>query len=226
MRVECDVDAPGILILVEDLFPIFAAIYCAENPALCVRPIRVAQRSHKNDVRIVRIDDDFADGATVVQADVLPGLACVQRFVDAISLRDIAAQAGLAGTNVNRIVVRISHRQASNISRSLFVEYWRPGHGPIGGFPHSAARRTEIISRRIAGNSGCGQRASTAERTDEPILHSLEWLVFWLGRLVFGSGPRVRRCVGSRRRRGVGLNCFRLTFRFGLGKSCALRPKS
>jgi len=32
-----------------------------------------------------------------VEADVLPGLAAVERFVDTIAVRDVAADAGLAG---------------------------------------------------------------------------------------------------------------------------------
>ena len=77
MRIESYVDASGVLIFVENFLPGLAAVSRAENAAFGVRSVGMAESGHENDIRIVGIDDDFADGAAVVQANVLPGLAAV-----------------------------------------------------------------------------------------------------------------------------------------------------
>ena len=193
VRIEGHVDASGVLIFVENFLPGLAAIGRAENTALGVRSVGMAERGHENDVRIVGIDDDFADGAAVAQANVLPGLASVERFVNSIAVRDVSANAGLACTHVNRVVIGVGHGEAANGSTSLFIENRRPGHGAVGRLPDAAAGRAEIIGRGIAGNSGCSQRAPATERADHAILHAFEKLVFRLAGIVFAVGIVARR---------------------------------
>ncbi len=105
VRIEGHVDASGILILIKNFFPGLAAIERAKNAAFGVRPVGMAEGRHKNDVWIVGIDDDFADGAGIAQANVLPGLARVERLVNAVAMRNVAADAGFARAHVNRVVV-------------------------------------------------------------------------------------------------------------------------
>ncbi len=132
MRIESYVDASGVLVFVENFLPGLAAVGGAENAALGVRSIGMAESSHENDIWIIGIDDDFADGAAVVQADVLPGLARVERLVDSIALGDVAADAGFAGADVDGVAVGTGDRQAANGSASLFIEDRRPSHGTVG----------------------------------------------------------------------------------------------
>ena len=196
--VEGHVDASGILIFVEDLLPILAAVGCAENAALGVRPIGMAEGCDESDVGIVGIDNDLADGAAVAQANVLPGLARVEGFVDSIAVRNVAAYAGFAGADVNSIVIGIGDGQAANRSASLFIEDRRPGLSAVGGLPHTAARHAEIVGRGIARDSGSGQRATATKGTDQAILHALERLFLRLGGLGrCGFGGVLLRCRGG-----------------------------
>ena len=48
----------------------------------------MAQRSNEGDIGILRVDDDRADVARIVQPDVLTVLAAIETFVNAVSVRD------------------------------------------------------------------------------------------------------------------------------------------
>jgi len=88
--IEGHIDAAGVLIFVENFLPALATIGRAKNAAFGVRSKRMAERSYERDVGIIRIHDNFADSATVVQPNVLPGFAAIERFVDSIAVRDVS----------------------------------------------------------------------------------------------------------------------------------------
>ncbi len=58
----------------------------------------MAERTDVDDVGILRIDDDPADLARVLQADVRPGRAAIGGFIDAVAGRQIGTNIGLAGS--------------------------------------------------------------------------------------------------------------------------------
>ena len=70
MRIERHIDAAGVLVLIKDLLPSLATIRCAENAALSVGPIGMAECRDESDVRICWINNDFADGTRIVQSDI------------------------------------------------------------------------------------------------------------------------------------------------------------
>ncbi len=100
MRIESHVDAASVFVLVQNFLPGLTAVGRAEDAALRVRTIGMAEGRNKCNVRIRGIHDDFADGARVAQSHVLPGLAAIQRLVHAVAVRDVAANAGLARPHV------------------------------------------------------------------------------------------------------------------------------
>jgi hypothetical protein len=120
--IKSDIDAARVLVLVEDLVPGLAAVEGAENAAFRVRAVGMAERGDERDIRITRIDDDFADGAGVAQADVLPGFAAVQCLVDAVALRDVAAEAGFTRSDVQNVWIGNRYGEASNGGRAFLVE--------------------------------------------------------------------------------------------------------
>src|SRR5258708_7001614 len=124
VRVEGYVDAAGVLIFIEDLLPGLAAIGGAEDTALGVRSIGMAESSYEDYVWVAGVDDDLADGTAVAQSNVLPGLAAVEGFVDSIAVRNVAAYAGFARADVDGVAIGIGNGQAANGSASLFVENW------------------------------------------------------------------------------------------------------
>ncbi len=84
------------------------------------------------------IDDHFADRAGVAQADVLPGLAAIERLVNPVAVRNVSAKASFARAHVNDIRVRLRDRQAAD--RGAFLPCRKP---------RSRSPRRRLISRRL-----------------------------------------------------------------------------
>src|SRR5262249_11664637 len=89
-------DRAGLVVLIEDFLPGCPAVSGAEDPALLVRPVCVPKCGHENHIRVPGVDNHGADVPRVLQANVLPGLAGVDRFVNAVAVADVAADTGLA----------------------------------------------------------------------------------------------------------------------------------
>src|SRR5712692_4670196 len=83
--VEGDVNPAASLVLVEDLFPRLAAVGGAEDAALGVRPVGVAQRGHEDDLRVARMHQDAADVARVAEPEMLPDLAAIGGLVNPVA---------------------------------------------------------------------------------------------------------------------------------------------
>src|ERR1700733_8078262 len=86
MWVETHVDRTGLRILVQNLGPGLAAVSRAEHAALGIRTEGMPESGDQHDVRIVRIDDERADLAGILKPDTAPGLAAVDRLVDAVAV--------------------------------------------------------------------------------------------------------------------------------------------
>ena len=153
MRVERDVYAAGILVLVQDSLPSLTAIGRAEDAPFGIRTVGMTKCSHQNNVCILGIDNDSADSAAVVKPDVLPGLAAIDGLVNSIAMRNIAADASLSCAYVNNVWVRWRDGDAADGGGSLLVKHRSPGDRAIGGLPDAAARRAEVIGCRIAGDA-------------------------------------------------------------------------
>src|SRR5438874_10036570 len=106
VRIEADIDRAGLLVLVEDLAPGLAAVGAAEHAALGVGAEGMAEGRDQNDIGILRVDDQGADLAGVPEADVAPGLAAVDRLVDAIAVRHVAARGRLPGADIDDVRIR------------------------------------------------------------------------------------------------------------------------
>src|SRR6266849_5090312 len=81
----------------------------AINAALRIRSVRMTERGDQHVVGVVRIDPNARNVLRVFQSDVLPRLAGIGRFVDAIAIRDIPTQAGLACPQIDHIRIRYRH---------------------------------------------------------------------------------------------------------------------
>src|SRR5437899_1586925 len=172
LRVENDVDAAGAVVEIENFFPRFAAIARAEDAALRVGAVGMAEGSDEGDIRIRGMDDDGADVAGVLQADVVPSLAAVVRTIDAIAERDVAANAGFAAADVNHIGIGIGDSDGTDGRGSLLLKKGIPGVASIRGLPDAACDSAKIESVRLARHTGDGQRASATEGADEAPFHA------------------------------------------------------
>src|SRR3989442_11809236 len=75
LGVENDVDAAGAVVEIENFFPRFAAIARAEDAALRVSAVGMAEGSDEGDIGIGRMDNDGADVAGVFSTDTLPSFS-------------------------------------------------------------------------------------------------------------------------------------------------------
>ncbi len=66
VRIKSYIDTPTVFVLVQNLIPGLAAVRGAENAALGVGTIGMAQCSHENNIRIVGIDDQLPDSARIL----------------------------------------------------------------------------------------------------------------------------------------------------------------
>src|SRR5690606_15947197 len=138
------------------LLPGLAAIHAAEDTALLVRSPGMAKGRHVDDVRVVGVDGDVTDVAGVLQTHVLPGLAPVGGFVDAVTVRDVAADVRLAGTNVDDVGVRLRDGDCPD-GRGVQVAVGdvEPVCATVGRLPDTATDTTEVerrFFRRVTGN--------------------------------------------------------------------------
>jgi hypothetical protein len=72
LRIELHLNAAGVLVDEENLFPGRAAVRRAEDAALGVRTVRMPETCDKDDVRLCGMDDEAADLLHVRKANVLP----------------------------------------------------------------------------------------------------------------------------------------------------------
>ena len=156
MGIECDINAARVLVLKQNSLPILATIAGTENSTLCIWPEWVPQRRDKDDVRILGIDNHLANGAGIAQANILPCLAAVDRFVDSITVRDVSSDAGFPRAYVNSVGVRLRNGDTADRRSALLIEDRGPRCRAISGFPDATSRRAEIINIQITGNArGC-----------------------------------------------------------------------
>ena len=105
--------AAGVLVAKEDALPGLAAIARAIDAALLVRAMRVTERGDVDEIGILRVDAHLADVARLREAAVRPGLAAVGGLVDAVAVRDVAANRRLAHADVDHVAGRTPRRRCA-----------------------------------------------------------------------------------------------------------------
>src|SRR5690606_3505376 len=98
-----------------------------------------------DDVRIVRMDNDFSDVLGIFQSPVSPGLPAVIRSIDAIPIGYAALVVVLASTYPNGVrIVRIQGNTTDRIGTFLIKERL-PGGTCIHRFPYPTGGYGHII---------------------------------------------------------------------------------
>src|SRR5207245_2254853 len=117
------------------LFPGLAAVPRPEDATLWVRAVGVAESRNENDVRIRGVNNERADVARIFQADVGPRFAGVGGFINAVAERNVAADAGFAGADVNDIGIGIGNVNGADGRDGLLIEERIPTVAAVSGFP-------------------------------------------------------------------------------------------
>ena len=145
--------AAGVIVLtLQHLHPVLAAIGAAIHTTFQVRLKGLAYGAGKDNVRIVGINDDVADVAGQRQAHVPPSASGVGRFVDAIAHRcgladdERLACAGPDDIGIGRCDGQRTDRGDIDV---LLLEDLRKVRARILCLPDAAGSGTEVSHQRI-----------------------------------------------------------------------------
>src|SRR5580704_8178284 len=169
-----EVDGAGVFVFEKDALPRLAAIIRAENTALGICSVGMAQGCDEQTIGIVGIDQDATDLACILEADVRPRLPAVGRLVQAISARNRRAHVGFARANVNHVMIGSCNGDGADRSDRLRIKNRIPSPARVIGFPHASAHGTKIVVLQFAANTGYAENATRAEWSDGAPLQFFE----------------------------------------------------
>ena len=124
------------------------------------------------------------------------------RLVDAVAGRDVAADVGLAGADVDDVRVGRGDGDRADRRDRLVVEDRLPVDAAVVGLPDAAGGRGRVVGERIARHAGDPRDPPAGRRADRAVVQAGE-LRRRLGRLVIGQDgqgsqsaarPARRRC--------------------------------
>ncbi len=165
--VDHDIDRAGLVVSVEHLPPAIAPVRALEDAALVAGGAVLAERRHKNDVRVERMDSDLRDPVGLGEADVLPGLARIAASVHAVAWQDVPTNTRLSGADEDHIRIGVADRHRADRRRvDLEVRNRRPVQTRVARFPKTATDRAEVRLVRAPLHAGNGDRSPTSVRSD------------------------------------------------------------
>ncbi len=109
-RIDDEVGGAGALVDVEHPLPGLAAVGGLEDAALGVLAPEPAHRGYPGDVRIGGVEDDAVDALGLLETQVLPGVATVERPVDAVADDGAVARVALARAHPDDVGVGLEDR--------------------------------------------------------------------------------------------------------------------
>src|SRR5262249_53755864 len=98
-RVEDDVVDPRVLADVQNAIPALSAGGGLVQPAVAAGPPQRPLGGDVDGVAVARVDDDLADVLRLLQPDLLPAGAAVDRLVQPVAVADAALAVVLAGAD-------------------------------------------------------------------------------------------------------------------------------
>ena len=135
MRVHDQIDGASVCVDPQRMRPGAARVDRLENTAhLGWRP-EIPQCRDISDVGILRIDNDAADRAAVLEANVRPSGAAIDRAIDAITPRATLPVVLLTSTRPQNIRIRWRHRDHAEGGGRLLLEDGHPGRAVVARLP-------------------------------------------------------------------------------------------
>ena len=163
-RIHRQAGAAGHRIGEERSRPRAAAVGRLVDAFLLLRPGQSPFRADVDDVGVGGMNDDAADAARLVEAEVRPRRAGVDRLVDAVAHHvAVANRPGFAGAGPHGFWIGRGHGQRADGGHRLVVEDGREGRAAVGGLPDAAGCSACVVDGRIAGHAG-RRRDAVADR--------------------------------------------------------------
>src|SRR5262249_14375719 len=100
-------------------------------------------------VRVGGVNEDLADLEGLVQAHVLPGLAAVDRFVDAVAVGDGVARVGLAGADPDDVAVGGGDADVADGDGGRAVELVIEGDAVVDRLEQAAGGGGDVVAGRV-----------------------------------------------------------------------------
>src|ERR1035438_1807492 len=110
-----NVRATGIFVLGNNSLPGLTAVGGAVDSARFAGPVRMAEDSGKNAIRVARIDGERRDLLSVDQAEMSPCLPGINRFVDAIPYGQVGAMQSLTATHIDDVDRKSTRLNSSHL---------------------------------------------------------------------------------------------------------------
>src|SRR5438552_19180108 len=105
MRIEDDIDPPGVLVFRQNFCPRFPAIAGSKNSAFLIGTKGMPKRGDEDNVRIVWMNDERPDLAGIAESDIFPVLSRVNRLVGAGPVRGVSANRAFTGAGANGVMI-------------------------------------------------------------------------------------------------------------------------
>ena len=173
--VEDEVDRPRVLVPVQDLLPRRAAIARPVDAACLARAPRVAERGHPGDVGVLRMYAHPGDLERLREPEVPPARAPVVGAVDAVAVRGVAADAGLAHADVDDVGVGAADLDGPDGARAeVAVGDVAPVRPAVLRLPDAAARAALVEDEIVRGVAGHAEHAAAARGSDRAPVEEIE----------------------------------------------------
>src|SRR6185312_7709126 len=171
LRIDANVVAAHVLVLVKHLLESLAAISRAEYSALGIWTVGMAKCSNEEPVRIRGIDLDVRNHLRLAETQMRPRLASVGRLVHAIADREIRPNDSGASSYIDDVRIRRRDSYCADRSRWFVIEQRDPVRAVICGPPDTAVVVSDIEDIRLAGHPRERPGAPRARRPDLPPVH-------------------------------------------------------
>ena len=192
-RADHDFGGAGVLVHEEDALPGGAAVLGAEDAALRLRAVEVAERRHPGGVRVVGVGRDPGDAPGGLEPGVGPGVAAVRGAVHPVAQRDIAADVGLAGARPDDLRVGGGDGEGADREHRLVVEDRGPADAAVPAAEDPSGGGAEVVGVRVARDAVDG---------GDPVPHRADVAPAQGGELLLGGGRGGRSAERERGREG------------------------
>ena len=174
-RVEREIDGAGLLTDVEDELPRVAAVGRAVDAPLGVVLRCVAERGHVDEVGVVRVHEDLADVAGLLEAGMGPRRAPIAGAVDAVAVADVDADRRFAGAGVDHVRIRLGDRERTDRARvQEAVGDALPVGACVVGAPHATGDGAEVEDAALVGITGHRHDTTAPGRADASVTNRAE----------------------------------------------------
>ena len=177
VRIDLDARPAGVVVGVQHPDPRFSAVQGAEDSALCIRSVRMAQDGCIEPIRILRVDGDIGNLLRVAETEMRPSAARVRGTIDPVADGQVRPLQALTARHVDDRGVRGRHRDGADRLGGRRIEQGLPRPPVIRGPPYPAVHGADQERLGLAGHTADGARSPPAERSDEAPMKALRWVV-------------------------------------------------